>query len=69
MQTGNRPILVAADEKHSQQELRYAALGHTNEGRRLMIVFSVREMLVRVLSARDQSRQERRVYEQAETKK
>ena len=65
----NRPILVALDAKHSQRELPYAALGHTNEGRRLMIVFTVRETLVRVISARDQSREERRVYEQAETKK
>ena len=65
----NRPILVASDAKHSQQEPRYAALGQTNDGRRLMIVFTVRENLVRVISARDQSRLERRVYEQAETKK
>ena len=65
----NRPILVASDAKHSQAEPRYAALGQTNEGRRLMIVFTVRENLVRVISARDQSREERRVYEQAETKK
>ena len=65
----NRPILVVVDSKHSQQEPRFAALGHTNEGRRLMVVFTVRENLVRVISARDQSREERRVYEQAETKK
>lgn len=63
----NRPILVAADDKHSQREPRYAALGQTNQGRRLAIVFTVRETLVRVISARDQSRQERRMYEQAET--
>ncbi|HEX7476495.1 MAG TPA: BrnT family toxin [Polyangiales bacterium] len=65
----NRPILVAVDGKHSQQELRYAALGQTNEGRRLMLVFTVRENLVRVISVRDQSREERKVYEQAETEK
>ena len=65
----NRPILVASDSKHSEREPRYAALGQTNDGRRLMIVFTVRETLVRVISARDQSRPERRVYEQAETKK
>jgi hypothetical protein len=44
-----------------------AALGQTNEGRRLMIVFTIREMLIRVISARDQSREERRVYDQAQT--
>ena len=65
----NRPILVASDATHSQEEARYAALGRTNDGRRLTIVFTVRDTQVRVISARDQSRQERRIYEQAETKK
>ncbi|MFI5307502.1 MAG: BrnT family toxin [Polyangiales bacterium] len=65
----NRPILVASDAAHSQQEARYAALGRTNDGRRLTIVFTVRETQVRVISARDQSRDERRIYEQAQTKK
>ena len=65
----NRPILVAADTRHSQREARYAALGRTNDGRRLMVIFTVRETLVRVISARDQSRQERRVYEQTKIKK
>lgn len=63
----NRPILVVADAKHSQRETRLAALGQTNDGRRLMIVFTIRETLIRVISARDQSREERRVYEQAQT--
>jgi uncharacterized DUF497 family protein len=64
----NRPILVVADSKHSQDE-RHAALGQTHEGRRLLIVFTVRATLIRVISARDQSRPERRIYEQAEIKK
>ena len=63
----NRPILVVADTKHSQREARLAALGQTNEGRRLMIVFTIRGALIRVISARDQSREERRVYDQAQT--
>ena len=62
----NRPILVVADAKHSQRETRLGALGQTNEGRRLMIVFTIREMAIRVISARDQSRGERRVYDQAQ---
>ena len=63
----NRPILVVADTKHSQRETRLGALGQTTEGRRLMIVFTIREKLIRVVSARDQSRGERRVYDQAQT--
>lgn len=65
----NRPILVVADSRHSRQEIRLAALGQPGAGRPLLVVFTVRETLIRVISARDQSRQERRIYEQAETKK
>lgn len=64
----NRPILVVLDVTHAQHELRYAALGQTDQGRRLMLVFTLRERLIRVISARDQHRQERRVYGQAQTK-
>ena len=62
----NRPILVAPDDQHSQKEPRYAALGQTNAGRRLAVIFTVRGTLVRVISARDMSRRERRVHEKAE---
>jgi uncharacterized DUF497 family protein len=64
----NRPILVAPDAKHSQKEPRYAALGRTNGDRRLTIVFTVRSTLVRVISARDMSRRERGIYEEATSK-
>jgi uncharacterized DUF497 family protein len=62
----NRPILVAADESHSAEERRYAALGQTKAGRRLSIVFTIRGTLVRVISARNMSRRERRLYESAQ---
>ena len=61
----NRPLLVAPDIEHSQREPRYAALGQTNAARRLAVVFTIRETLIRVISARDVSRRERRIYEQA----
>jgi hypothetical protein len=64
----NRPFIVAPDSAHSQREPRYAALGRTDEGRRLTVVFTVREALVRVISARDMSRREWRIYEQASSK-
>jgi hypothetical protein len=62
----NRPVMVAPDLRHSTEEPRYAALGQTDAGRRLSIVFSLRDTLVRVISARDMSRPERRIYEQAQ---
>jgi uncharacterized protein len=65
----NRPILVAPDAGHSHREVRYAALGVTNVSRRLAIVFTIRGTLIRVISARDMSRRERRVYDQAGTKR
>ena len=58
----HRPILVTVDERHSAEERRYAALGQTNAGRRLSIVFTIRGTLVRVISARNMSRRERRIY-------
>jgi uncharacterized DUF497 family protein len=62
----NRPVLVAPDAKHSVGEVRYAALGKTNGERRLTIVFTLRgTTLVRVISARDMSKRERRIYERA----
>src|SRR6266404_1274593 len=59
----NRPVLVGPDAGHSKRERRYAALGKTNAARPLTIVFTVRGTLVRVISARDMSRRERRIYE------
>ena len=61
----NRPVLVTPDLGHSGDETRYAALGQTNVGRLLTIVFTIRGALIRVISARDMSRRERRVYEGA----
>jgi len=61
----SRPLVVASDDEHSEKEIRLAALGKTDADRLLAIVFTVRENLVRVISARDMSRRERGLYEQA----
>ena len=61
----NRPLLVAVDDLHSGKEQRYFALGRTDLERGLFIVFTVRRDLMRVISARDMSRKERKVYEDA----
>jgi uncharacterized protein len=49
----NRPFIVAPDVKHSRREHRLAALGVTSRGRRLTIVFTIRDRSVRIISARD----------------
>jgi len=58
----NEPFLVAWDEKHSQKEPRYYALGQTDAGRKLFLVFTIRGQLIRVISGRNMSRRERREY-------
>lgn len=59
----NKPLKTFQDVKHSQKEDRFVALGTTNKKRRLYITFMIREQKIRVISARDQSKKERRVYE------
>ena len=63
----NSPLLVLLDPRHSEAELRFHALGKTNEGRRLHITFTRRDagQFIRVISARDMHRKERVIYEQA----
>jgi uncharacterized DUF497 family protein len=58
----NHPLVVASDEKHSAGEERFYALGQTESGRLMFVVFTVRGRLIRVISARDMNRKERRVY-------
>ena len=60
----NEPLLLATDEKHSQQESRYRAMGYTDENRYLYVVFMVRDNLIRVISARDMNKKERIIYEE-----
>lgn len=65
----NQPLLVLADQKHSQNEERYHALGINNDGRLLHITFTLRSAnaLIRVISARDMHRKERSIYEKNES--
>jgi uncharacterized protein len=63
----NAPVLVLPDPVHSQAEPPYHALGKTIDGRRLHVTFTLRSggKLIRVISARDMSKKERKIYEQA----
>jgi uncharacterized DUF497 family protein len=58
----NRPLVVQEDETHSKGEERYYVLGKTNGGRYLFVVFTIRHNKIRVITARDMSRKERRAY-------
>ena len=59
----NRPLIAADDVKHSKEEKRFYALGHTDTCRLLFVVFTVRNDKIRVISARDMNRKERKVYQ------
>ena len=58
----NQPLVIAADVKHSQGELRFFALGITDQGRLLFVCFTIRRHLIRVISSRDMSKKESEVY-------
>ena len=64
----NQPLLVVPDHKHSQGEPRYHTLGVTDDRRQLHIIFTLRGTgrLIRVISARDMHRKERKIYEQSQ---
>jgi uncharacterized DUF497 family protein len=63
----DQTLLVLADARHSLDELRYHALGRTDDGRYLHISFTLRDAgrLIRVISARDMHRKERMHYAKA----
>ncbi len=60
----NQPLLIKEDSKHSSQEKRFYVLGRSDIGRTLFLVFTLRNNKIRVISARDQSKKERKIYEQ-----
>jgi uncharacterized protein len=60
----NEPLLLYDDTKHSHTESRYYVLGKTDAGRKLFVAFTIRKNLIRVISARDMSRKESKIYEE-----
>ncbi len=58
----NLPLLLALDPKHSTTEQRYYALGRTDTDRWLFVAFTVRNNLIRVISAREMNERETRKY-------
>jgi len=60
----NKPLLVLEDPGHSVEEKRWAAFGKTDSGRLLVVIFTKRGKLLRVISARDMNSKERKFYEE-----
>jgi uncharacterized DUF497 family protein len=63
----NDPLIIVDDARHSGKEPRLNALGKTTQDRLLHVTFTLRQdaTLIRVISARDMHRKERKAYEQA----
>ena len=55
---------IFKDILHSNKEERYILLGRTKESRILFIVFTIRHEKIRVISARDLSKKEKKLYEE-----
>lgn len=59
----NKPIKIYRNIKHSKLETRLIILGITNRKRKFHVTFTIRNSRIRIVSARDQSKKERKIYE------
>ena len=59
----NEPLIILEDQKHTHTEKRWAALGKTDFYRLLIVIFTKRGKLLRVISARDMNKKEKKYYE------
>jgi uncharacterized DUF497 family protein len=60
----NKPLLVLDDSRHSVSEKRWAAFGKTDAGRFLVVIFTNRNNLIRIISARNMNKREREFYDE-----
>lgn len=58
----NKQPIVTEDVTHSQIEDRYRIYGQSDNGRLLFIIITVRNSKIRVISARDQNKRERKEF-------
>lgn len=57
--------VLLKDQLHSAKEHRFNIIGLTKAGRLLTVTFTVRKLMVRVISARPAAKKERIIYEKA----
>lgn len=60
----NKQIYIFEDEKHSFKERRFMIWGITDNERKLTVFFTMRRQRIRIISARDMNKKERRTYEE-----
>ena len=54
------------DEEHSEEENRFLMIGESKQNRLLIVSYTERENIVRIISARELTPKERQDYEQGE---
>lgn len=60
----NRPLVLNRDDLHSRTEERIRVYGKSNRNRLLILIFTIRKTKIRVISARDQNKKEKREYQE-----
>lgn len=63
---GDPMSITIPDPAHSQAEDRWIILGHSQQGRLLVVVHTERGDNLRIISARPASRRERKQYEESQ---
>lgn len=61
---GDPLTITIPDPEHSSDEERFIDLGYSSRGRLLIVVYTEREKIVRIISSRKATRAERVTYEQ-----
>lgn len=61
----DKNVGIERDIKHLEKEERYIAIGVTLNEKLLFVVFTMRDSMIRVISARNANKKERRLYEAA----
>jgi uncharacterized protein len=56
-------FLTFADPEHSYQEQRYIIMGESAKGQLMVVCYTDRKDIIRLISARPVTRKERKVYE------
>lgn len=59
----NKPVIFIFDPKHSIKEKRYRVLGESDQERKLALAITLRARKITVITARGQSRKERKFFE------
>jgi len=59
-----RKRLAISDDDHSEEERRFIILAESKRGRLLVVAYAERETEIRIISAREATRNERKNYEE-----